>query len=111
MVIIPSEEGVPQGDSLGPVLFAMAIQLVLAKMQKSHSQICVLAYLDDVCLLGGAKSVLAAFHDLKETSAINLVKADKSARYSLYRPRLLLKGLREFLCLVRVHSSLVLQLV
>ena len=36
-VIIPSEEGVHQGDPLGPVLFATAIHPVLAKIQKSHS--------------------------------------------------------------------------
>ena len=111
-VVIPSEEGVHQGDPLGPVLFAMAIHPVLTKIQKSHSQVRVLAYLDDVSMLGGAKSVLAAFHDLKETfSTINLVIAEKSARYSLNRPRLLLKGLKKFLCLVMVHSSLVLRLV
>ena len=78
MVIIPSEEGVHQGDPLSPVLFAIAIHPVLTKIQKSHSQVCVLAYLDDVFLQEGAKSVLAAFHDLKETfSPINLIIADK----------------------------------
>ena len=78
MVIILSEEGVHQGDPLGPVLFAMAIHPVLTNIQKSHSQVCLLAYLNDVILLGEARSVLAAFHDLKETySAINLVIADK----------------------------------
>ena len=77
-VIIPSEEEVHQGDHLGPVHFATAIHPVLTKIQKSHSQVYVLPYLDDVFLLRGTKSVLAAFHDLKETfSAINLVIADK----------------------------------
>ena len=80
-IVIPSEEGVHQGDPLGPVLFAMAIHPVLTKIQKSHSQVRVLAYLDDVFLLGGAKSVLAAFHDLKETfSTINLFIADKKCK-------------------------------
>ena len=36
-VIIPSEEGVHQGDPLGPVLFATAIHPVLTKIQKSRS--------------------------------------------------------------------------
>ena len=80
-VIIPSEEGVHQGDTLGPVLFATAIYPVLTKIQKSHSQVRVLAYLDDVILLGWAKSVMAAFHDLKESfSAINLVISDKKCK-------------------------------
>ena len=80
-VVIPSEEGVHQGDPLGPVLFAMAIHPVSTKIQKSHSQVRVLAYLDDVFLLGGAKSVLAAFYDLKETfSTINLFIADKKCK-------------------------------
>ena len=52
-VIIPSEEGVHQGDLLGPVLFATAIHPVLTKIQKSHSQVSVLAYLNEVFLLGG----------------------------------------------------------
>ena len=80
-VIIPSEEGVHQRDLLVPVLFATAIHRVLTKIQNSHSQVRVLAYLDDAFLLGGAKSILAAFHDLKKTfSAINLVIADKKCK-------------------------------
>ena len=78
MVAIPSEEGIHQEDYLRPVLFAMAIHPVLTKIQKSYSQVRVLAYLDGVFVLGEAKSVSAAFHDLKETfSAIKLGIADK----------------------------------
>ncbi len=43
-LIIPSEKGVHQGDPLGPVPFATAIHPVLTKIQKSHSQVRVLAY-------------------------------------------------------------------
>ena len=60
-VIIPSEEGVHQGDPLVPVLFATAIHPVLTKIQKSHFQVRVLAYLDDAFLLGGVKSVWVRF--------------------------------------------------
>ena len=78
-VIIPSEEGVHQEDPLGPVPFATAIHPVLTKIQ-NPTQVRLLTYLDDVFLLGWAKSVLAAFHDLNETSAINLVIADKKCK-------------------------------
>ena len=107
-VIIPSEEGVHQGDTLGPVLFATAIQPVLTKIQKSHSQVRVLAYLDDVILLRWAKSVMSAFHDLKESfSAINLVISDKKCKIFSQSSSTAVEGFEKFLCLVRVHSSLV----
>ena len=76
-VIIASEEGIHQGDPLGPVIFATAIQSVLTNVQNSHPSVRVLAYLDEVFLLGEA-DVLAAFCDLKKSFlAINLLIADK----------------------------------
>ena len=65
--------GVHQGTLLGPALFAIAIQPVLLDLEKDHPQIYVLAYLDDVFLLGNATDVLCAFHDLKRAfSSISL---------------------------------------
>ncbi|XP_062518004.1 uncharacterized protein LOC134193210 [Corticium candelabrum] len=63
--IVISSEGVHQGDPLGPALFAITIQPVSLDLEKDHPQIHVLAYLDDVFLLGNATDVLCAFHDLK----------------------------------------------
>ena len=72
-IVISSEEGVHQGDSLGRALFAITIQPVLLNLEKDHLQIHVLAYLDDVFLLGNATDVLCAFHNLKRAfSSISL---------------------------------------
>ena len=63
--IINSEEGVHQEDPLGPVLFATAIQPILSKLQGDWPEVCFLAYLDDVFLLGCPNKVLLAFDSLK----------------------------------------------
>ena len=72
-VIISSEEGVHQGDPLGPALFAIAIHQCLTNLQSSYSKIRVLSYLDDVFLMGDPDTVLDAFRSLRESfSKINL---------------------------------------
>ena len=50
---------------MGPVLFATAIQELLTKLQNDHPCVVVLAYLDDVFLVGPSDNVLAVFEDLK----------------------------------------------
>ena len=93
-VIIASEEGVHQGDPLGPVTFATAIHSVLTNVQNSHPSVRVLAYLDDVFLLGEAEDVLAAFCDLKKSFlAINLVIADKKCEIFSPSSSTVVKGL------------------
>ena len=47
-VILSSQEGVHQGDPLGPVLFSIAIHSVLLDLQSAHRDFVVLAYLDDI---------------------------------------------------------------
>ena len=64
-VILSSEEGIHQGNPLGPVMFATAIQELLTKLQNDHPCVVVLAYLDDVFLVGPYGNVLAVFEDLK----------------------------------------------
>ena len=61
-VMLSSEEGIHQGDPLGP---ATAIQELLTKLQDNHPCVVVLAYLDDVFLVGPSDNVLAAFGDSK----------------------------------------------
>ena len=65
-VIPSSEEGIYQGDPLSPVLFATEIQDELTKLQNDHPCVMVLAYLDDVFLVGLSANVLAVFEDLHE---------------------------------------------
>ena len=50
-VIIASAEGVHQGDPLGLILFASAVHSDLINLQKEHSKVCFLAYLDDVFIM------------------------------------------------------------
>ena len=50
---------------MGPVLFATPIQELLTKLQNDHPCVVVLAYLDDVFLVGASDNVLAVFEDLK----------------------------------------------
>ena len=71
---VSSESGVQQGDPLGPLLFALALQPILAKIKGDHSgnglELCF-AYLDDCVLAGSSDAVAAAFADIR-TAAGNI---------------------------------------
>ena len=56
---LTSEAGVQQGDPLGPLLFALALQPSLCAAGRSQLDLCF-AYLDDVCLAGDYTAVSAA---------------------------------------------------
>ena len=72
-VLLQSEVGVHQGDPLGPALFAMAIHPTLVDLQNTFSNIQILAYLDDVFLVGLPNDVMEAFTSLQcNFSAIGL---------------------------------------
>ncbi|XP_062500486.1 uncharacterized protein LOC134177725 [Corticium candelabrum] len=84
-VVLSFEEGVHQGDPLGPVLFATSIHPVLVQIQNKNPQVQVLAYLDDVFVLGQEVNVLTAFNELKVAfSALGLDIADRKCE--IYRP-------------------------
>ena len=59
-VIIPSMEGVHQGDPLGPAFFSTTINSVLCQVQERYPSIQILAYLDDVFLIGLERDTLSA---------------------------------------------------
>ncbi len=59
-----SEEGVHQGNPLGPILFAAALYLILIKTQCDHPNTTILAYLDDVYVVGMPDEVLVTLSDL-----------------------------------------------
>ena len=63
-IILSSEEGIHQGDPLGPALFSSAIHNILVSLQEQNQDVRVRAYLDDVFLLGPAEKVLATFSQL-----------------------------------------------
>ena len=76
-IVLSSEEGVHQGDPLGPVLFAVGIHDSISRLQESHPDVVVLAYLDDVFIIGLESSSLKAFDQLKSSfSDLHLIVAD-----------------------------------
>ncbi|CAI7774209.1 unnamed protein product, partial [Closterium sp. NIES-54] len=56
-----SETRVRQGDPLGPLLFAAAMQPALKAAAEAHPEVICLAYADDVTFLGESSSCAAAF--------------------------------------------------
>ena len=76
-IILTSEEGVHQRDPLGPMLFSLGIQSLLCDVQSNHPSVTVLAYLDDVFLIGSLEEALASLDDLKSSfSSVGLRVAE-----------------------------------
>ncbi|CAI7903792.1 unnamed protein product [Closterium sp. NIES-54] len=57
---LTSGRGVRQGDPLGPLLFAASIQQHLRRVATEHPEVMVLAYADDITLIGPATATLGA---------------------------------------------------
>ena len=66
-IIIPSQEDVHQGDPLGPTLFATTIHPVIKSIQEKHRDLTVLAYLDDIFVVGRAEQAMFLLSDLKSS--------------------------------------------
>ena len=86
-VILTSQQGVHQGYPLGPALFSTAIHPFLMDTQKANPGIRVLAYLDDVFLLGPSSEVLSALENLRAAFlTVHLEIAD--SKCEIYSPNL-----------------------
>ena len=65
--LLLSQEGVHQGDPLGPMLFSTALHPFLLDLQMGHPSIRVLAYLDDMFLIGPLDDVLLGLNDVESS--------------------------------------------
>ncbi len=82
--VIPSEEGVYQGDPLGPFLFALSVHPVINKLQEKHSNLTILAYLDVIFVVGYSQQYESVLTDLrKEFQTINLKICDRKCEIYL----------------------------
>lgn len=71
---IKSEEGTRQGDSLAGLLFCLALQPLLQRVQERFPRVRIWAYMDDVTLAGPPAEAAQAFRMMKaEMRSIGLV--------------------------------------
>ena len=75
--------GVRQGDPLGPLFFCLGLHSLLKKLQDRFPKVSVLAYIDDVTIVGPGIEALAALHFIqRECGSIGLeVNSSKSLRW------------------------------
>ena len=62
---VESQVGVRQGDPLGPLLFALAVQKVLERTQAASPTVMVAALHDDISLVGRVQALREAFRVLQ----------------------------------------------
>ena len=83
---LSSSQGVHQGDPLGPALFSADIQPILSQMSLERSDVVILAYLDDIYVVGPANALDQVLCDFKVLlSRIGLIVCDRKCE--LYCPQ------------------------
>ena len=58
-----------QGDPCGPLFFALTVQPTLERLQKDHTAVRIIAYLDDIVMQGPAFDVNHVKSRLREDLA------------------------------------------
>ncbi|KAL0207933.1 hypothetical protein P9112_010520 [Eukaryota sp. TZLM1-RC] len=59
-----SSSGVKQGDSLGPLLFCLAIHNTIEMTQKEFPELRIVAYMDDISVIGSYESISRVSKDI-----------------------------------------------
>ena len=67
VVIVRSKEEVDQGDPLGPFLFSAALQPILEPLPEKYNNLIVLAYLDDLFVVGKFARMQPFIFDLQSS--------------------------------------------
>jgi hypothetical protein len=84
---LQSVSGQQQGDTLGPLLFALGLQPVLEAVQEKYPGVIIRAYIDDIHLIGPDGDVAAAFVLLRKLLvAQNLQVSFGAAKTSAWSP-------------------------
>ena len=66
VVTLNSESGVHQGDPLGSTLFALALHPIIMKVAEEHPGVLILAYADNVIMIGKISDLRGAVRDYRE---------------------------------------------
>jgi hypothetical protein len=84
---LQSVSGQQQGDTLGPLLFALGLQPAIQAVQDKYPGVIVRAYIDDIHLIGPDSDVAAAFGLLRKLlSAQNLQVSFGASKTSAWSP-------------------------
>jgi hypothetical protein len=77
-LLASSQEGVRQGDPLGPALFAVGMQGLLEQLKTEFPQVNLFAYLDDVTAAGEPEDLLALADRFSELAKHRGLKVNES---------------------------------
>ena len=83
---VTSRQGVRQGDPAGPWLFAAALHPALLALQAAFPDVHILAYLDDVYLIGPPARAHSALLQLQETCRATLELDSRMDKVEFYCP-------------------------